>query len=166
MLTKLVAENLDIVYFVYGLSYVVMGISILIHHRRESIFRLADIIWLLAAFGLIHGLNEWFDMFAIIRGGHSDLFDTIRTAVLIVSFIFLLEFSRRLVSLSYKQFLNKWTCIILYFSVIVLVCVFKNERSIWPRYLLGLPGGLFTALGFIFYYNTNKAILKPIGLYR
>jgi signal transduction histidine kinase len=166
MLTKLFIENLDIVFFIYGLSFVVMGMAILLQPRRGSFFRLADIIWLLAAFGLIHGLNEWLDMFALIKGAHSDLFNTMRLTILTISFGFLFEFGRRLICLSYKKFLNKWVTLFFCSLVLVLICLLKYDRSIWPRYFLGLPGGLFAAFGFIFYYNTNKSILKPIVHFR
>ena len=164
MLAGFFHKNLDIVFFVYGLSFVLMGVAIIIQPRRESIFRLSDIIWLLAAFGLSHGLNEWLDMWAIIRGGHPTLFNLLRLALLTVSYIFLFEFGRRFIFLSVKNFLNKWITILLCFSVLVLVCLLKYERSIWPRYLLGFPGGLFGAIGFVLYYRSNKAILKPFNI--
>ncbi len=159
MLAKLFTENLDIVFFVYGLSFVVMGIAILIQPRGETAFRLTDIIWLLAAFGFVHGLNEWLDMWAIIRGSNSSVFASIRLVCLPVSFFFLFEFGRRFILLSRKKFLSKWVTVFLCFSVLVLEYLLKYDHSIWPRYLLGFPGGVFSAAGFILYYRGNKNIV-------
>ncbi len=166
MLTNFFVKNLDIVYFVYGLSFFVMGIAILIQPRQESTFRLVDVIGILAGFGLSHGLNEWLDMFAIIRGCHSNLYELIRLIVLALSYIFLFEFGRRLTLLSLKKFLSESITVCLCLLALILVFTLNEERSIWPRYLLGLPGGLLSAFGFIRYYRNNENELRPIGVRR
>jgi len=51
-------NNLDIVFFVYGLSFVVMGLAISFQPKKESEFSIAKILWLLAFFGITHGINE------------------------------------------------------------------------------------------------------------
>src|SRR3989304_6498664 len=61
-------SNLDVVFFLYGLAFVVMGLSIFFQPRKGSDFRIGSILWLLAGFGIIHGVNEWLDMWAIIKG--------------------------------------------------------------------------------------------------
>lgn len=166
MLTKLFTENLDLVFFVYGLSFVVMGTAILVQPRRETAFRLTEIIWLLAVFGLVHGLNEWLDMWAIIRGSHSDALASIRLICLTVSYFFLFEFGRKFILLSRKKFLDKRITVLLCFSVLALFLSLKCEPSIWPRYILGFPGGLLSAVGFLLYYRDNKAILRPFNIRR
>lgn len=166
MLTDFFVRNLDIVFFFYGLSFAVMAIAILVQPRRKSIFRLADVIWILAGFGITHGINEWLDMFAIIKWPHSNLFNLIRLVILAISFIFLYEFGRRLISLETKEVLNKWSTVILCFLVLVGILVFKQEPSIWLRYLLCLPGGILSAFGFMRYYQRNKTILAPTKVQR
>lgn len=59
---------MGIVFFIYGMAFFVMGISIMIQPKKGSAFSIADILWLLAGFGLVHGINEWLDMWAIIKG--------------------------------------------------------------------------------------------------
>ncbi|MEW6087622.1 MAG: ATP-binding protein [bacterium] len=162
MLTDVFVKNLDIVYFVYGFSFVFMGIAILVQPRRESMFELSNIIWLLAVFGLIHGLNEWLDMFAITRGIKSGIFNLARLAALFVSYAFLFEFGQRFASLRYRKFSNKWITIMLCFVSVLLGIVSESDRSIWLRYFLGLPGGIFSAAAFFWYYNDNKNILKNL----
>lgn len=150
MLTEFFTKNLDIVFFIYGLAFFTMGVAIFIHPRRESVFKLSGIIWLLAVFGLSHGFNEWLDMFDLIKANDSHLFDLIQLSVLTFSYIFLFEFGRRMMFLSFKNFfLNRWLTIILYCYLFVSVFLLPAEQpSIWPRYLLGFPGGLCRHSGF------------------
>jgi len=170
MLTQFFTSNLDVVFMVYGLSFVIMAVSILIQPRKESIFILSDILWILAGFGLTHGLNEWLDMFGIIAikvgGKDSNLFNFVRLIVLAVSYLFLLEFGRRLLLLKSKKYLSCWLTFSLCFLTVTFMLVSSQERSIWPRYFLGFPGALFSAVGFIYYYRDNKTILKPFKVRR
>jgi signal transduction histidine kinase len=167
MVADFFTKNLDVVFMVYGLSFVVMGVAILAQPRRESVFKLADVIWILAGFGLTHGLNEWLDMFSLIainkylHGAY--VLGLVRLAVLSVSYVFLFEFGRRLISFRLKGLLDKWVITaFLCFVVLALMIFIKQERSVWPRYFLGFPGGAFAALGLIWYYYDNETILKPI----
>ena len=168
MPTDLFVRNLDVIFFVYGLAFVAMGVAIFVHPRKESIFKLSDIIWLLAAFGLSHGINEWLDMFAIIKGYHSPAWNLTTTTVLLLSYVFLFEFSRRLIFLSFKHFfLTQGVAVAWYCFVFVLVFLSDDHvPSVWPRYFLGFPGGLFTALGLYFYYRRNESVLEPINVRR
>ncbi len=99
MLTDFFTRNLDIVFGIYGLSFFFMGIVILIQiqKRKDSSFKLSRVIGILAGFGLSHGLNEWLEMFAIIKGYHSEIFNLMQLMVLTLSYIFLFEFGRRLI---------------------------------------------------------------------
>ncbi len=164
MFSKFFTQNMDIVFMAYGFSFVVMGIAIFAQPHRKSIFKLSNIIWLLALFGLLHGLNEWFDMFSLIEinghGHNSAAFSFIRLMLLSVSYLFLFEFGRRLVILRRGQFLPQWVTVACSFLTLMFIYNTSYEPSIWPRYLLGLPGGILSALGFFFYYQDNKVIFK------
>jgi len=162
MLTGFLTKNLDIVFFIYGLSFFVMGIAIFLQPRHKSAFKLAGIIGILGFFGIIHGINEWLDMFSIIRVRQSPLWDLTRAAVLTVSFIFLFEFGNRLFCMNLgRRFFRKWITPIISSIVFILLFVLKQENSIWPRYFLCFPGGILTALGFRLYYRKNEAALEP-----
>lgn len=160
MLAEILRRNLDVVFLIYGAAFFAMGIAIIMKQRQESVFSLANILWLLAGFGIIHGINEWLDMFNIIKKYDSDAWGIARVSVLTLSYIFLFEFGRRLVSLSSRRFLNKWATLCLCFIISVLVFSVECEQSIWPRYLLGFPGALLAAYGFILYYRSNKSVLN------
>lgn len=163
MLKDIFIKYLDEVFAVYGLAFFAMGIVILAQPRKKSIFKLSDIIWLLAAFGLSHGLNEWLDMFAIDH--QTDyIFVFVKIIVLVISYVFLFEFGRRFVLLSYKDFFNRQITYILCLLVFLLISLSKYDRSIWPRYLLGLPGGILSGVGFILYYYSNYTVFKTTNV--
>ncbi len=169
MLTDFFTRNLDIVFGIYGLSFFVMGIVILIQiqKRKDSSFKLSRVIGVLAGFGLSHGLNEWLEMFAIIKGHHSEVFNLIQLIVLTLSYIFLFEFGRRLILLSFPaKFLNKWVTVAFSSLVLILIVMLRYGENIWPRYFLGFPGGMLSAAGFILYYKSEENILKPLNIYR
>jgi len=165
MLLEILNKNLDIIFLIYGASFFSMGVTIFTQRpSKESSFKLAYILWLLAAFGIIHGINEWLDMIAIIKGFHSKIWNTTSAIILTLSFIFLFEFGRRLTVLHTKRFFNKWFSIIPALIVTVLIFIPGQPQSIWPRYFLGLPAGLLSAYGLIFYYKDNKTILKMLKI--
>lgn len=165
MLTKLLLDNLDLVFLIYGLAFFAVGMAILMQRRKDSAFKLGDILWLLGWFGISHGTNEWLDMLGIIKGYHTHLWDYLRASVLTLSYIFLFEFGRRLIFLSFKRFHIRWTVILSFFTVIFMF-IFKYDPTIWPRYFLGLPGAVFMSVGFAFYYRNNKSILKLFKIRR
>jgi signal transduction histidine kinase len=51
------------IWFVYGLAFFTLGLVIIVYPKRSSAFKLANYIWLMAGFGILHGINEWLDMF-------------------------------------------------------------------------------------------------------
>ncbi len=161
-------NNLDIVFFIYGFSFIVMGLAIIMQTRRGSSFKIADILWLLGTFGLLHGANEWLHMWVIIKRAQEVfiLFDILHWAILTASFCFLFEFGRRLLALSkgnkkYSAYLSIWTLVVLVSMSVILGIFGRNfwqTSSIWVRYLIGFPGGVLVALGFVSYFNND---IKP-----
>ncbi|MDH4100100.1 MAG: PAS domain S-box protein, partial [Nitrospirota bacterium] len=160
--------HLDIIFFVYGVAFVVMGIAILAQPRRESQFRLAGILWLLAAFGLSHGLNEWFDMWAIIRGTNA-IFDMVRWIVVTLSFVFLFEFGRRIFNINAEArrggatVLLRWWLTPLIVVVILAVSLFSGnfrQTGTWlGRYFLCFPGAVLAGIGFYQYIRIQPDTL-------
>ncbi len=56
--------NREIILFAYGLVFFVLGLAILFQSRRYSRLDLARSLLWLAAFGLLHGLYEWGELFS------------------------------------------------------------------------------------------------------
>ncbi|MBI5663707.1 MAG: PAS domain S-box protein [Nitrospirae bacterium] len=173
---QLFYHNLDIVFFIYGFAFVVMGISVLLQPKKMSEFEIANILWLLAAFGITHGINEFLDMWSIIKG-RNPTFDIVRWFVLVISYIALFEFGRRLFRLKIptSSSLRKKIAVPLKWwllpGALIIICIaglssedFWKGGSIWTRYLLGLPGGILIGLGFHSYYYTEEATLRHLNV--
>jgi len=59
------SETLLIVYFAYGLSFFSMGLVLALESARTSSIELGRLLKPLALFGLLHGVNEWLEVFVI-----------------------------------------------------------------------------------------------------
>jgi len=163
-------SNLDVVFFVYGLAFIIMGIAITVQPKKNSDFKLADILWLLACFAIIHGISEFLDMWAIIKGKNPAT-ETARWGILFISYLFLFEFGRRIFRLTERKFywrkaFSKLTGAWLLFSIILIIFSYftlpVDSQKILIRYLLGFPGGLLTALSLSLYYKDIEETLKPL----
>ncbi|MFP5380994.1 MAG: EAL domain-containing protein [Gammaproteobacteria bacterium] len=152
------ATDMALIYFVYGAAFLFLGVSILRQPRLAHDCRLAGIIPLLGLFGLLHGVNEWLDFLRVIRGG-DPLLDAVRTVVLPVSFLPLLEFGRRLM----QPRLSRWTApwmLALPLGVVGATAIASNlsveHTLLASRYALALPGGLLTGAGLLQYARTAE----------
>jgi hypothetical protein len=134
-MTKFFQSQLDFVFLFYGLAFVILAAVCLGGKRGKD-----AIPWhWLGLFGLAHGLNEWLDLVALAVGDHP-AFSAIRIAVMIGSFLFLVEFGRAtLASLSLRT-PGRWIIVPLF----ALAC--------WGGWLWGWPGlnaASRYALGFV-----------------
>jgi len=169
-------HHLDVVFFVYGLSFVVMGVAVLVQLRKDSKYPLAGILWLLAAFGITHGISEFMDMWRIIKGKIPAL-ELISPFCLIISFIFLFEFGRRLLRIAAMKhpLLHKKIAVLLNwplsYAVVLSIFIlslksasFVDTSSVLARYFLGFPGGVLTGLGLLFYYKVEEEHIEALKI--
>lgn len=156
----------DVVFFFYGLSFILLGIVISVRPKEESSFDLARFIWLLAGFALVHGLLEWMYLWKVVRGDNQTL-ELARPSFVLFSYIFLFEFGRRLVVASHlpesqrmplKAVLSPASLVVLLFGIMLAVG-FSDEKTlaldIWSGYLLGFTGASLTGCGFLYYCNNR-----------
>jgi signal transduction histidine kinase len=139
-----------LVFFVYGLSFFVLGLAVLIYPKKNSIFSLATHVDLIAWFGLTHGLNEWLDMFILICEQQDTYYlQLIRAIMLPGSFLFLVLFGVRSIAESRPKYsLLKLLPAILMFIWAAVVIVNKSRFTvgdIYARYLICLPGTILTS---------------------
>jgi hypothetical protein len=161
---RLIGDHMLVVFFIYGLAFFLLGIAILLQPRRGSAFNIGNSLWLLAGFGLLHGLGEWMDMFLTLGDTY---WTPLGTEVIKIasfyfgaaSFVCLLQFSLRIIlrNRSKYEFLER---IALIACLLFLVAVtsygistgFSGQwlllSQILMRYLLGFPGAILTAIGF------------------
>ena len=108
-------DNIVVVYFFYGLAFFVMGLIIWLESNRSSEFRITRVFVLLAGFGIIHGLHEWFEMFEkLSQTGAANipswlLIPEVRMAHLVVSFLLLIVFGY-FMEVYFYDFLSLLTC--------------------------------------------------------
>ena len=129
--------SMDYIYFIYGLSFILLAMRALMLGGRDQ-----TLPWRwLAAFGLLHGLNEWLDLLALSLGDTA-LLKNIRLAVLTISFLPLVEFGRRGLTRQGFQSLGGWIYLPLLAFVGLGAWAGINSLNATSRYALALPGGL------------------------
>jgi PAS domain S-box-containing protein len=138
-----------VVFFIYGLAFFILGFAVAFYPKKGSGFKLAEHLYLVAGFGLLHGVNEWLDMFLLIEPfADAKVLVLARAFTLPVSFICLVQFGARAIPMSRRRF--EWlrpAAPVLW--VIWLGAFLSGPRNllmwdIWSRYLLCVPGALLT----------------------
>lgn len=155
--------NGDIILFVYGLVFFVLGLAITLQSRRYSRLDLAQGLSWLAAFGIVHGFYEWGDLFIPLQATYLDksLIDALRGVHLLllgVSFACLFTFgvvllqplgAARWLHLVPAGLLATWI-FVAFFPLPVLLPAgeeWRNVANALARYSIGLPGALLAAYG-------------------
>lgn len=148
-------------YFIYGLAFFSLAIASLLEMRESSELPLGRQLPWLALFGLMHSAVEWCDMF-LLRSPSPDYENALlltRTILLPLSAVMLIRFGIGL--LAEVGPLPNWTSfahavlfvpamLLVAYALVVITTETHPERTAdtWSRYLLFLPGGLMTSLGF------------------
>ncbi|MHC4260616.1 MAG: two-component system sensor histidine kinase NtrB [Planctomycetota bacterium] len=140
------------IWFIYGLAFFTLGLVIIIYPKKGSVFRLANHIWLIAGFGILHGINEWLDMFIVLgEPFQPKVLKLIRIVTLSGSFLFLLRFGTRIVAESRRKYRPLQALPMILFIPWVIILATSPQRllmgDVWARYLLCAPGASLTALG-------------------
>ncbi len=167
ILTDILNKNLDVIFFFYGLAFVILGITIFIQLRitRKSEFRLLNILWLLAWFGITHGTNELIDMFTIIKGANLFL-EIAGPLLLFVSYLFIFFFGYQLINIGNKKIVGLWFLAAVAFSFFGLPALAGitsfHSWHISARYFLGFPGAILSAIGFLLYYQSESEKLTDV----
>ncbi len=152
------------VFFLYGLAFFSLGLAACLQPTRGSTFELRNSLWLLAAFGFLHGSSEWADMFLTLGDGYWThpgvrIIRTVGFYLALTSFVFLLDFGVGAISGTQEKL--RWIRTAtrsLSLALVVLITVwggFSQMDATWAlynnvlmRYLLCVPASLLTAAGF------------------
>jgi|CXWL01.1.fsa_nt_gi signal transduction histidine kinase len=154
--------NREIILFVYGLVFFLLGFAIILQTRQSSRLDLARNLRWLAAFGITHGFYEWGDLFIPIQGEYLDEEITqvlyfFHLILLAFSFICLLEFG--LAFLYPKRRANSfhWQSLVVFgvwMAVVFSLPLFMADEHLrrymgntLARYFIQLPGGILAAYG-------------------
>ncbi len=159
------------VFFIYGLTFFTLGLAIIIYPKKDSEFKLANNLLLIAGFGIIHGINEWVDMFKLINKdpGLANFLHLLGLPMLVVSFLFLVQFGVVTIIEKKKQFAGLKFLPVCLFTIWLVISILNKQHflligGIWGRYLFGVPGIVLTAYGlFLKIPELEKKHLKKIG---
>ncbi|HLF27635.1 MAG TPA: sensor histidine kinase [Anaerolineae bacterium] len=156
-----------IIFFLYGLSFFSMGLAILLEVGRSSgsDTRLHHALRPLAAFGFLHGIHEWLELFDglhLLPGQEVAplAWDSLRLGILAFSFLslgafgtFLLASSERLQRISLLVPLAQVT--VWGFGLLIMRGTFSPDdglwevADVWTRYTLAAPAALLACIGLI-----------------
>jgi signal transduction histidine kinase len=155
----------SLVFFLYGLAFFSMGLAILLEGGRASDVRLRHALRPLAAFGFLHGFNEWLEMFSIM--GHLPAQDpawvawqAFRLAILAFSFLSLAAFGSSLMAPDDRmRRLSLLVPLILAALWGFGLMVIRGRAGpgddllvvadVWTRYSLAVPSSLLAAAGLV-----------------
>ncbi|MEK7327627.1 MAG: sensor histidine kinase [Chloroflexota bacterium] len=153
--------NQPIILFGYGLTFFTMGLAIALQSRRYSRPELARSLAWLAAFGIIHSLYEWGELFAPVHEAYLtprgiELLHSLHLVLLSASFACLFAFGAALLStLKRGQWLGRVSALLLavYFFVVLFALPrllpdphqWHNAANALARYFIGFPGALLAA---------------------
>jgi diguanylate cyclase (GGDEF)-like protein len=137
------------IYFLYGLSFFTLGISVICFPKEGSEFRIAKTIVFIALFGIFHGLHEWAEMFGLMQNlpGVAALkpFDFF---LLPASFYFLVVFAMKSILRKDAPFWAVHAVPAGLFLLWIILTAAAGRHflmgNVWARYLLGVPGTVLT----------------------
>jgi signal transduction histidine kinase len=159
-------QNQIIILFTYGQVFFLLGLAIAWQSRRHSRLDLARSLGWLGAFGLIHGLHEWGDIFIPIQAEYLsrawvETLSMVQVCLLAFSFACLFQFGAETLRSLYPRMraiqivpaglLIAWATAFLWSSQVTRgdaaqLIVYAN---IWARYLMALPGAALSGLALI-----------------
>ena len=168
--------NREIIFFVYGLVFFILGFAIILQTRQSSRLDLARTLRWLAIFGITHGFYEWGDLFLPIQGEYlsretMQVLYFIHKILLAVSFACLFEFGIAVQPMSkrVRGFHRPSVIIFAVWFFIAFIIIPGNPNDIeWrkvtnalARYLIGFPGGVLAAYGLRAH---TLQLIKPLNV--
>jgi hypothetical protein len=126
--------NRSIIYFMYGLVFFILGFAIILQTRRRSRLELARSLRWLAAFGMVHGLYEWGELFIPIQAAYLDLqavriLELLQLILLAGSYSFLMEFGFALLHLDKRRVWSHWLTAFLFTGWLIVTLSMIPQKS-------------------------------------
>ena len=162
---------MEIVFFIYGLSFFILGVLLLFVKPKDSNLFFANKIWLLGLFAILHAFVEWIAMYQFVYPHSREYLSQIEVLFLLFSYLFLFEFSRFIVRKSFENPHSKLHFIyhlyagpVIYIisisSLLFLIMLYPglNETIVAIRYTYGFWGSLFLGVGLYFYGEAIRKI--------
>lgn len=155
---------MDIILFVYGLSFFVLGALVLSANPKESHFFFAKRIWLLGVFAILHAIVEWISLYQYIYPETKSFLIHYELILLLLSYLFLFEFARFIMRNVFASPKTKLHFIHSLFAAPVIYTIGTtlllaliildpqlNEAIVAIRYTYGFWGALYVGIGLYAY---------------
>jgi nitrogen-specific signal transduction histidine kinase len=162
---------MEIILFIYGLSFFVLGTLVLFVKTQQSSIFFAKKIWLLGAFALCHAFVEWVFLYMYLYPEFTSMLNPIKVVLLLFSYLFLFEFSRFIVRESFKSETSKlhflhtlYAAPVIYVislsSLLTLILIHPSldDAIAAIRYTYGFFGSFLLGVGLYFYGESLKKI--------
>jgi signal transduction histidine kinase len=161
-----------VLYQFYGLAFFTLGVAIFSKDKRVSNLKIAKILFLLASFGMIHGLHEWSELYFRMSSydfskSMRDSFYLFRLSIVSISFLFLMSFGFALVFISstniqsvFKSNMRKllFCLAVTVGAMFVIYNDYIKTTNIYVRLFIAFPGAMLAGVGMIMYSSTVKHI--------
>jgi diguanylate cyclase (GGDEF)-like protein len=154
-------NQLDFIFFFYGLAFILLGTTCLAIARSKG----NGEAWaILAGFAFIHGVGEWLDLTALIVGDGL-AFSVVRTMLMTVSFVFLLDFARLEAIRLGLNLPGRWIYVPLMMLVaLVGLAAGVTAANVAARYAIAFPGALGAGLALAWGARTLPAGARYAGI--
>ena len=160
-----ILDNMAVVFFFYGLSFVIMGCIVLASPKEDSRFAISRILRLFVAYALVHAPADFLDMRTAAGSGTASVVHDLLT---FVSYLFLSEFGRRLLVLSAIRI--PWQVLPLLVLFIASAGALSADPGVTMNILIGygirFPAGVMSGMGFILYYRSMRKELDSLKVKR
>jgi len=171
-----------IVFFVYGAAFFAMGLAMALETSRFPSLANTNLLRPLAAFGILHGLHEWLEIYLLqivwLGSKLPEWISWFRVGLLALSFVLLIIYGFRAFRLPKRKSLSLAAAglgiLAIYLLAIIFsaVMAYQAGQVIWLRlfdalirYLLAVPGALLAAQGLHFQGLAAKAEeRRPLAL--
>ena len=95
--------NRALVQFLYGEAFFIVALAVALRANRQSGFRLAGVVWLFAAFALLHAFSEWGEVFipmqrAYVSTPMVEFLSFLQVLLVAISFTLLYQFGASLLA--------------------------------------------------------------------
>jgi signal transduction histidine kinase len=170
--------TLLLVFFVYGLAFFTLGMTLLVESGRYPALADIKILRPLALFGLIHGTHEWLEAYLLQAESFGAIFPGwlpwFRLFLLAISFVFLIFYVFRALRFRpIKLGISGYLLIsaLSIYILIILVSAIQAIRSanitwysllnVLSRYLLAVPGAILAAFALHHQAVTSDGAERP-----
>ena len=168
---------LVLLYFLYGLTFISLGLSIAVKDMSESELQLADSLPSLAVFGFSHGLHEWLVCYLLLAGQEAVAMNVyyLKLLTLVISFLFLNHFGICLLR-SQPKIRWQWLRVLIPFLLLVLgMYTWLSQAHLDPlalrrteilaRLTIGCLGGVLASFALFRHSRLISPMNRPVALH-